>query len=491
MTANQEDHRPANAINRRLAFGALAMGVVSIFKVVLQLIALPVIARFLGPGEFGLYALAIPLISFVSTLADGGLGISLVREPEPSSLWSTAFWALLLIGFILAGLVTAWGFVLGAITHQPELPGIVAALSVTLIFLTSAVTPMARLDRQGRIAVGAGAELAGNIVGAALGIISAILGAGAWSLVAQYISIYLIRSLIVNFVAFKMPGKEFRLRDLKGHFAVGGVVLGTRVADYFGRMLETLGVGHLLGTAPLGLYTFSNQVSRFLSEAPGNPLWLTLYLRTLREDEATAQAFQLQASRILAVILLPGALLAVAAAPDLFHIFLGKKWIKAIPLFQILLPAYVAGVIGNQSGAVLLARGRYVIQLYGTIGLNIAKLSVVCLVPWIGLLGAARGVAIVMYVNAAIMLVVGSSITKVAPGTILRGLAGPLVSSLGAGMVCCVLLNHVHVKLFTLILILVLSAVFYVVCSFLLDRRRFVSDITMLRKMAFKSSAGI
>src|SRR5262252_9299175 len=77
---------------RRIALGAIASGGVNLIKVGLQLLLLPVMARLLGPEEFGLYALVLPTIAFVTTLADGGLGTTLVREPESSSfVWSSAF----------------------------------------------------------------------------------------------------------------------------------------------------------------------------------------------------------------------------------------------------------------------------------------------------------------------------------------------------------------------------------------------------------------
>lgn len=85
--------------DRKLALGVIASGAVNVVKVGLQLLLLPVMARLLGPGEFGIYALALPTVSFVALLANGGLGATLAREPESSSLvWSSTFWILLLTG---------------------------------------------------------------------------------------------------------------------------------------------------------------------------------------------------------------------------------------------------------------------------------------------------------------------------------------------------------------------------------------------------------
>src|SRR5580700_10543904 len=52
------DVRPENSSSgRKIAIGAMASDAVNIIKVILQLLLLPVMARLLGPSEFGLYAL--------------------------------------------------------------------------------------------------------------------------------------------------------------------------------------------------------------------------------------------------------------------------------------------------------------------------------------------------------------------------------------------------------------------------------------------------
>jgi PST family polysaccharide transporter len=167
--------------DRKLALAAIASGAVNVIKVGLQLLLLPVMARLLGPGEFGIYALALPTVSFVALLADGGLGATLAREPESSSLvWSSAFWVLLLAGCILALGSSAFGLLLGYIAQQPRVPAMIALLSLSLIFLVLSVSPTARLNRRKNLAVGAAAELAANLIGAAIAVTLAIEGAGAW-----------------------------------------------------------------------------------------------------------------------------------------------------------------------------------------------------------------------------------------------------------------------------------------------------------------------
>jgi PST family polysaccharide transporter len=149
--------------NRKLAFGAIASGTVSLIKVGLQLLLLPVMARLLGPEEFGIYALALPTVSFVALLADGGLGATLAREPETSSLvWSSAFWFLVFTGFALALGASAFGVLLAELVHQPRVSAMIALLSLSLVFLVLSVPAGARLTRRRNLGVGAAAELTAN-----------------------------------------------------------------------------------------------------------------------------------------------------------------------------------------------------------------------------------------------------------------------------------------------------------------------------------------
>jgi PST family polysaccharide transporter len=478
----------AQPSGRRLAFGAGALGIVGILKLCVQAASLPVMARLLGPSEIGLYALALPVVAFVTMLADGGLGISLAGEPETSNVWSTAFWVLLFTGILLSCVLTGIGFAEGSILHQPRVPGLMAALSVTVVLMTVSVPSLARLDRQGRIAVGAFADLAGNLMGVSIGVTMAFRGAGAWSLVAQYLTLFVVRAVIVNVVAFVKPQFEFHPRLMLRHISTGGLVVGTRIADYFGRMVENLVLGHTLGTAPLGRYSFSTQISRYLSEMISNPLWLTLYIRALRATPGEAVSLHCQLSRLLGFLVFPIAVFTVVAAPMVVTVCLGPKWVAAIPLLQILVPSYALGVVASLSGALLLAGGQYQIQFYAQVGLSAARALAVCLGPWVGLIGIAYGITVTTTAYALIMLIAPATITGCHPLPVLRNLAGPFVASLALGLFCRLLLHHAAPSLVRLGVAVLLGTFVYLAVNFLVDRKRLLQDFTLATHMLFHKS---
>jgi PST family polysaccharide transporter len=438
-------------------FGASAWGAVSVFKVVLQLALLPVMARLLGPADFGLYALALPAVSFVSMLADGGLGLSLAREPEESPVWPTAFWLLLGAGLVLAAGVAAWGVAASRVLGQPALAPLLGVLSVSLVLLTLGVIPSARLSRQGRLGAGAAADLAGNLAGAALGVVGALRGLGAMSLAVQYVTVFAVRTVWLNVSAPCRPRLKFQPALLRGHFALGGLLVAGRGVEFAGRLAESALFSQLLGMPRLGVYAFAGQVQRFVNESAGNAFWSAMYVRALRGDTGQLVAVRYRLARLLGVILLPVTLLIAAAAPDLIGLLLGPKWLPAVPLLRILVPVYALTVISGLGGAQLLAYGAYRLPFYCGVGFSLGRVLAILAGPWAGVVGVAWTVAGVNVAYSLAMLFLLAGPTGCRPWRILRGLAAPLAAGAAGGAACGLLVAAWPVSWGTLVVGLVVG----------------------------------
>ena len=80
----------------------------------------------------------------------------------------------------------------------------IAMLSLSLVFLVMSVPAAARSDATAQSRnVGAAAELVANLIGAGVAVALAIDGAGAWSLVAQYLATYAMRAIVLNISGFR------------------------------------------------------------------------------------------------------------------------------------------------------------------------------------------------------------------------------------------------------------------------------------------------
>jgi O-antigen/teichoic acid export membrane protein len=467
-----------------MAFGAIAGGVVTILKAVLQLLLLPVMARLLGPNEFGLYALALPMISLVTLLADGGLGNTLVREEETETLiWSSAYWALLFMGVSLAVGSSLFGIFLGYVAHQPRLPGLIALLSVSLIFLTLSVAPLARLTRRKNPGVGAGAELASAIIGAAVAVSFALRGAGAWSLAAQYVSTYVVRAVILNAAVLKFPTAEFSFEALRPHLVSGGILIASRISDYAGRATENFLLDRIFGTALLGSFNLANQVSRFATDAAANMSWGALFVQAVTEDRSRIIPLHRQLCRLLGLVMFPTTFLGAAAAPELVSLLLGPKWAEVVPLLRVFLLLYAFSSICSQTAPLLLAYGRFDIQFWCTLGLAVGRVLAVILGFWLGFDGTIYGMVVVTVLYCVAMLVVPAEVTGCRPIPMLRGLVTPLIASLAAVAVFFFLMDVFTVTIASTFASLFCGLAAYGLCLVLIDRRTLIEDWKSIRRV--------
>jgi O-antigen/teichoic acid export membrane protein len=470
--------------SRRLALGAVASGLVNIVKVGLQLLLLPLMARLLGPTEFGIYALALPTVSFVALLADGGLGATLAREPESRTLvWSSAFWFLLLSGLVLAVSASVFGLLLAHLVGQPRIAAMTATLSLSIILLVLAVPAGARLARRQHLAASALAELVANLAGAAAAIVFALRGFGAWSLVAQYLIIYTIRSAILNAAAFSLPGFEFSLDAVRTHLTSGGLLVMARLIDYGARAGESVLVQRFFGTPALGGYTFANQISKFSGEAIGNVTWAALYVQALTGNQPAIAEIHRKLCRLISVILFPVTFLAAVAAPELNAFLLGPKWAELTPLLQVLLPSAAFLTIANQITAILLAINRFEIAFWCAAGLNAGRLLAVLLGAWVGITGVAYGIGLVTLLYLTALLFFADQPTGCRPMALLRGLAGPFISSLAGAAGCYLCLRLYSTGVGSTIIALVGGTVIFIGFMLLLDRQGLIEDWKTARRV--------
>jgi O-antigen/teichoic acid export membrane protein len=484
LTQQENLASEAYASGRKIAIGAMASGVVNILKVVIQLVLLPVMARLLGPEEFGLYALALPTVSLVGLLADGGLGGTLAREQESSSLvWSSAFWALLVLGATLALGSAGFGIFLGYLAQQPRLPGMIALLSLSLVFLTVSVVPAARLTRRKNLGVGAAADLVSTVVGALVALVMAWFGAGAWSLAVQYVVTYAIRAALLNFSAFHFPRPEFSFSALRPHLMSGGIMIASRLSEYAGRVTENFLMDRIFGTALLGNYTFANQVSKFATDSAANVVWAALYVQALTGERDKIVVLHRKLCRLLGVTLFPTMFLAAAAAPELIDLLLGPKWMDLSFFLRILLPLYSLSVICSQSAPILLAYGRFDIQFWCMVGLSLGRVIAVLAGVWVGLVGAVYMIVVVTLLFCVAMLVIPTETTGCKPWPMLRGLISPAISSLIAVGVFLVMIKmHTSGAVWTFTC-LGAGMLSYAASMLLIDRKNLTEDLVTVRRI--------
>jgi O-antigen/teichoic acid export membrane protein len=342
------------------------------------------LARLLGPEIFGLYALVAAIDQLIGMIGAFSIQLALVQHPRESArLYDTAFGLSLLLG--VAGLLAAFALapVVGHF-RSPQAAWLLIALGVGRLITLASQAPLARLERNLQFRrVAAVGVLSANLPNlAALGL--ALLGAGAWSLVAKDV----LHAATMLLLGFWFSDYRFR-----GHvdrqaaselMAFGRPMFLSRALEIALDRIDRLLVGSWLGNVPLGLYNQARVLAETTAVATRtlSPLAFNLYARLQGEPQRLARASGVLNYLLVRSMLAVTATLLVFPA-ETIRLLLGEEWLPAAPILRWLAP--YAALLPLFEGLKVLLLGRGAVRL--TTLVRFAQLAL--FVPGIALASAA------------------------------------------------------------------------------------------------------
>lgn len=351
---------------KKLAFSAAALSAARAAQTILSFLALPFLARLLGPAEYGLVALAMSFVLFTMAFSDAGMGQSLVRTPpEHTVVWSSTFWMIALLSGSLGLLLAAVAWPAAWVFDEPRLAPLVLALAPLPLIQGMLSPALADLQQREKFTTMAVAEITGAVCGVALAIWIAFSGGGAWALVAQQLGAWGGKGVIVIANTRFRPRFVMRLSELNDHVRFGRDTAAWSLVNFFARQIDPLVIAKIIGTASLGLYAMATRLMSLPAFLVSGPVGSTLYTRmvALRDDKPGLRTLLLIASRALAAFIFPPmAILCVAATPFI-QVFLGDRWLPAAPIFAVLAPIGALQAVTALNGPLLMAVGRTDLRL--------------------------------------------------------------------------------------------------------------------------------
>lgn len=387
---------------RRAFFGTLALAGAQVAKLGLQFAVLPILARILGPPAYGLVALAMPFILLANMVSDAGLGNALVRTDNPSrALESTVFWLSIGICTCLTLVIWALAWPAGHLMSAPGLPLILVALSSLLVVSGSLSVANARIMRERRFAVFAACETTASAIAAGAAITAALSGMGAWSLVVQQLTLWLIKGVWISAAAGFRPEFVCRPSLARPYLSFGLHAAASNVADFISKNAPTVIVGGYLGVLAVGHYSMAFQLVRLPDSMISGPVYLAVFtaIARLGEDSVKSAALAIRGLRGVTMAVAPifGGLAMIA---DLaVKLVLGPKWASAAPALVLLAPAGFLLCYFSIISAVLMGLGRSQWQFR----LTLLTGAVMCLGVVIGAHYSVAAVALGMSVGTALV----------------------------------------------------------------------------------------
>lgn len=357
-----------------------------------------VMARLLAPSVFGLIAMAQIAIRFLSYFAQLGVSPALVQKPELTERDIRAALTLsVAINVLLFALMWLLAPLAGSFFSKPEVVPILRGLSTAFLFSGFSVISLGLLRRRLMFKQLAMVEIVSYILGyGVIGIGSAFLGFGVWSLVFAVIGQEVI-TLAASYAFVRHSLRPlFVWADIRHFLHYGGKYSAIGFLEYIGANVDSLLIGRLFGETSLGLYNRAQLLVQLPMYHIGNAITKVLF-----PVLSSAQADKLKMARAyLAGWVLIGSLAAsisfalIPAASDAVLTLLGPQWIAAIPIVEIAALAVPFALLTVLSGIVCDAQG----LLWPKLVIQCLTLLVLALAIYVlqdeGVLGFAKAMVI-------------------------------------------------------------------------------------------------
>ena len=366
----------------------------------LGLAVFALLGRLLSPSDFGLAALATVFITLFTLLAEQGFSSALVQKPVVTQEdCDAAFWIAVVTAVVLMGIVLGLAPLLGRAFNQPELTGVLRALSPALILSALASTPEALLERDFAFRSLSIRTLIGSTLGGVAGLAVAASGGGVWSLVVQALVTSGIQVLVLWTVTSWRPTLTVRRASVRALRSVGVNVLGIEMFAFLNVQSDRLLIGAFLGARELGYYFIGIRLIAILVEVQTQVIEqvsLTT-LSKLRDSPARlVSAFYRLTGFSAAVSILTFSLLALLA-PQIVPLLFGSHWHASVILMQVLclMGALNSVITFDRSALVAVDASRSALVITVTQSL-VCVVVVLATVHW-GVLAVAIGVTVRQY----------------------------------------------------------------------------------------------
>ncbi len=383
----------------------------TVLKFAIQLIAQVILARLLGPENYGLFAIGMVVLNFSNFLADFGFSWALVQHPSITDNDIRFAFTWQLISGILATLALyALAPSIAAYFNDLRLVPIVRWLSVCCL-LTAITTPGSnllrrKLDFRWLNLIQIISYVVGYLV---IGVPLAMHGAGVWTLVCAWLGQAVCLFVLTYFRSPHSMKLLFWYEGARTSTSVGSTVFITNLCNWFLNNLDRVFLGRYLNAQAVGIYSVGYNLANTpnsLFLAALQPAFLATGAR-LQDDRNKLREAYLSVIAAIAILIAPLFILLALVSNDLVAVLYGQKWLGSGPVLAILalsMPLYIAW---GMSTPILWNTGGKHLE-------SLLQLPIIAIAGSLFFLYSSHGVITVAEIAAFTMLLRSSVISTVA-----------------------------------------------------------------------------
>jgi len=303
-----------------------------------------ILARLLGPSEFGLLGMIMLFFTIGTTLVDSGLSVSLIKTTNPNQVeYSTVFYMNLIMSLFAYLLIFFLAPLIAKFYRQFILVQLIRVYCLGFLLTALRMVPQARLQKEMNFKKITLLNIPGNVIGLIVGIWMAKNEYKVWSIVGLYLSNQIIVTLLYWVFVRWRPNFSLSVDKMKSHWSFGyKLMLSAQLNTLFDNIYNIL-IGKFYSLKDLGYYerayTLNNYPVSVLSGILGK-VSLPLFSQIAGNKQELYKVYR-KTILLTFYISIPLMIGSLIVAEPLFNFFLGTQWLPAVPFFKILCLAYM------------------------------------------------------------------------------------------------------------------------------------------------------
>jgi O-antigen/teichoic acid export membrane protein len=395
--------------------------------------AFVVLARTLGPRDFGVIALAVIFIDLGQMLINRGFGASIIqREDVTDADLDSAFWFSVIAGMVLALVGVASAGLLADAFDEPRLAAVLRVLALNWVFGALSSVPQSVLQRRLQFRSLALRRLVAVTVSGAIGVALAIAGAGVWSLVVMSLVQSGVGVIVLWSVTSWQPRLRISLARLRAMRRFAASVVAIDLVRFFAIRGEGFVIGAAVGPFALGYYSVATRFLALLNEVFTSTIGSVTFpvFSRLQDDHARRQRALFIVARMCAAAAFPVFSGLIVLAPEFIGMAFGPRWGPSVILTQLLALHGLRYSITYFISNAVLSTGNSGLELRLTIvGLAVKAVALAIGVQW-GVNGVAWAVVATSYITLPMALWALRRTTGITAGSYIRNVANPALAAL-------------------------------------------------------------
>ena len=385
-----EPELPAAGLRRRAENGAVWVALESLGYRAANLVAFVVISRLVTKSELGLAAVITVIAGTFTTLNEQGRGQTIIRNRTVDQRHlSTTFWRCATNGVILTTLsFVSAPWVAEAFGGGRPLVPLLRLGSFVFVVRALEVVPSALSQRAFNFKQLALRKTVAVVTGAAVGIVLAVEGFGAYAIVWQLLVFSTVSTVALGVQLRWVPDLVYDRQLLRDDRHLVYPLMGVSLLRVAQANLDTLLVGLLLGNeVALALYTVAGKALGVVEDLSSNALRrvaLPVFVRLQNTGDGRFGAAMLRMSRVIMATATYAFLMLAALATPFTRLVFGAKFEGAAEITAILSVGAALESPAFIGDGVLIAANLQRMALYLSIG---SVATTLVLVPSVGHLG--------------------------------------------------------------------------------------------------------